>query len=291
MFIYNEKKKEEKITLIFEPHPDDVAFNIAGSISKWISEGQKIYICTVTTGNNSTFDPKVSSEEIEEIMMSEHSNAMSLLKIPRNHLIQWKYNDLGLDPYQDRKELLEKMVNLIRIIKPTTVITMDPRNNLNEENPDHRIVAMTGFEAAALAAYPNMQKEKGIKNHFVSRILFYTTPEPNLFIDIKGNPIKIKKKIGSIYKSQLELMFTELKNRILNLGYIPDLDKIDIEDLWGMICESNAKDTAMIANKYYNNHPEISPNIKFRKAEAFRIYFPGVVEKIKDILPKEINFI
>ena len=46
--------------LIFEPHPDDVAFQIAGSAFKWKAEGREIMICTVTTGNNSTFDMNVT---------------------------------------------------------------------------------------------------------------------------------------------------------------------------------------------------------------------------------------
>ena len=282
--------EKEKI-LVFEPHPDDVAFQIAGSIAKWIADGKEIMICTVTNGNNSTFDPKVSAVEIEKIMHEEHLVAMKTLGIQPDHLIQWHYDDLNLDPGRDRIPLLRDMVGLIRKFKPMTVITMDPKNMENEENGDHRLVAMTGFEAAAQAAYPNVFPEQ-LKNdklnqHFVSRLLFYMTPEPNAFVDISGDPIELKIKIGTIYTSQLELMTTEINQRLKTMGLTPDLTDIPLEELWKTVCESNAEEMAQMAKSYFNVHVELAPHIPLLMAEGFRIYYLGVVEKLSGYLPKE----
>ena len=167
--------ENEKI-LIFEPHPDDVAYNFMGTVIKWLDEGKDLTICTVTKGNNSTFKPSVSMEEIEEVMMEEHQKVHEMLHLDSSSIIQWDYDDLGIDPAKDRPELLRKMIQLIREVKPTTVVTIDPKNMENEENPDHRIVAIEGFEAAAMAAYPHVYREDWEKSevspHFVSRMLF-----------------------------------------------------------------------------------------------------------------------
>lgn len=278
---------EEKI-LIFEPHPDDVAFQISGSVFKWIAEGREIMICTVTTGNNSTLDMNVTSNEIREIMAKEHKNAMKFLGLNDEHVVQWNYNDLGLDPGRDRIPLLQDMVHLIRKYKPVTVITVDPKNVQNEENVDHRLVAMTGFEAAALAAYPNVFRkqlsEEGVDQHFVSRVLFYMTPEPDTFVDIEGVPLEKKIELGLIYDSQLNLMQTEGIKRLEPLEVEFPAFKLPKEKVWPTICKEIAKEAAKICKKL---HPK-RRNIRF--AEAFRLKYLGVVDKLRDMLPKSIKF-
>lgn len=281
------KKPNEKI-LVFEPHPDDVAFQISGSVRKWINEGGEVAICTVTTGNNSTFDPGVSSEQIEEIMLREHREAMKLLGVDDDHYVQWHYNDLGIDPGLDRPKLLSDMVKLIRKFKPVTVVTMDPKNITNEENPDHRAVAMTGFEAAALAAAPNFLPEQfaepGVEQHFVSRALFYMSPEPDTFIDISDEPFDTKIKLGFVYDSQLELLTTEAKQRLSGMGVELELFDMPKDQLWPMVCRQMAEAAAEEARRMYPHREKIE------LAEAFRMQYIGVVEKIRDFLPDRLKF-
>jgi len=283
--------KHEKI-LIFEPHPDDVAYQVSGSVAKWKEEGKEIMICTVTTGNNSTFDKKVTAEQIKKTMMKEHHKAMESLGIDVEHLVQWDFNDLGLDPGLDRKSLLEKMVYLIRKFKPTTVITMDPLNRDFEENPDHRTVAMTGFEAAALAAYPNFLPEqfsdKELSQVFVSRVLFYMSPEPNAFVDIAGEPFDKKVELGAIYLSQLELMTTEIDSRLRAMGLQPEILEFPIDKIWKTVCESSAKQTAEQSIEFFKKHPNLAPRVNLEYAEAYRMYYLGAVEKLREFLPKEL---
>lgn len=238
-------------------------------------------------------------------MMQEHSEAMKFLGIDSNHHIQWKYNDLGIDPALDRPKLLADMIRIIRRFKPTTVVTMDPQNFLMEENPDHRTVALTSFEASAMAAYPNVFRDqfedKDISPHFVSRILFYMSPEPNIFIDIAGDPLETKKNIGGIYKSQLDLMMGEIDSRLYNLNWSMKsmLERMDPQlsglignpaALWYVICESSAIQTANEAALCSKSHATETPvsQGKLEFAEAFRLYFLGAVEKLRPFLPKEL---
>jgi LmbE family N-acetylglucosaminyl deacetylase len=288
--------------LIFEPHPDDVAFQISGSVVKWLGEGNEVMICTVTNGNNSTFDISVKSEAIEKIMSEEHSRAMELLGLEAGHSIRWRYNDLGLDPGRDRLPLLKDMIRLIRKFKPATVVTMDPKNCDNEENPDHKLVAVTGLEAAAMAAYPNVFREqfdepdihqhllfasslrsktRCTSPHFVGRMLYYMSPEPDLFIDISGRSLERKIELGFIYASQLELMMHEAKERLKTLGTDFALFDLPKEQLWPMMCAEIAADTASEFNKKHPDRPAI------QHAEAFRLQYLGIVDKIRAFLPEK----
>jgi LmbE family N-acetylglucosaminyl deacetylase len=269
--------------LIFEPHPDDVAFQISGSVVKWLGEGKEVMVCTVTKGDNSTFEMSVTSEEIGQIMADEHSRAIGLLGLDAEHSVRWRYNDLGLDPGRDRLPLLKDMIRLIRKFKPATVVTMDPKNWDNEENPDHKLVATTGLEASAMAAYPNVFREQfdeqGINQHFVGRMLYYMSPEPDMFIDITGEPLEKKIKLGFIYSSQLALMMHEAKERLKTLGIDFPLFDLPKEQLWPMMCAEIASDIAGLNNK---RHPDRQP---LEHAESFRLQYLGIIDKIRGMLP------
>ena len=290
----------EKI-LIFEPHPDDVAFQIAGSVAKWLTEGKEVMVCTITKGNNSTFDMNISSEEIEKVMASEHSKAIQMLGLDEEHAIRWQYDDLGLDPGRDRLPLLQDMISLIRKFKPATVVTMDPKNAENEENPDHKLVAITALEASAMAAYPNVFREQfderginphflfasGLRSearcsrpHFVGRMFYYMSPESDIFIDISGEPLAKKIELGLIYSSQLDLMMTEAKERLKTLGATFPLFDIPKEDLWPLMCTEIASSTA---SECLRKYPEKTGIIH---AESFRLQYLGVVDKIRTFLPE-----
>ena len=273
---------QEKI-LVFEPHPDDVAFQISGSVIKWLADAKEVMICTVTKGNNSTFDMQVTTIDIERIMASEHDRAMRFLGLDRDHVVRWGYDDLGLDPGRDRLRLLADMIRLIRKFKPVTVVTMDPKNAENEENIDHKLVATTGLEAAAMAAYPNVLREQfaeeGVQQHFVARMLYYMTPEPDVFIDIAGEPLEKKIQMGLIYSSQLDLMLTEARARLKTLGIDFLLFDLPKEELWPDICQEIAADMAKVCAEKYPERTGIL------HAEAFRLQYLGVVDKIRDLLP------
>ncbi len=273
--------------LVFEPHPDDVAFQISGSVLKWVSEGREVMICTVTNGNNSTFDPDVTQEMIEETMRGEHMKAVELLGLDRAHVIMLGYDDLGMDPGRDRLALLGDMIRIIRRFRPNTVVTMDPKNAENEENPDHRLVALTGFEAAAMAAYPNVCREHfedpDTGQHFVSRVLFYMSPEPDTFIEISGF-IDKKIQLGLIYESQLDLMLGEGRRRIAGLGVQFPAFEIPKEIIWPQICNAMAAETAQQCRAAYPEREDA------RLMESFRVQYLGILHKVRGMIPDHPGF-
>jgi LmbE family N-acetylglucosaminyl deacetylase len=262
-----------------------VAFQIAGSVVRWLSKGAEVMVCTVTKGDSSTFDMNISSEEIGKVMSAEHSKAMSTLGIDDKHSIRWEYSDLGLDPGTHRLPLLRDMIWLIRRFRPATVVTMDPKNAENEENPDHKLVAVTALEAAAMSAYPNVFREQfdepGVSQHFVGRMLFYMSPEPDFFIDISGEAFERKIEAGFAYSSQLDLMKHEAKERLKSLGMEFPLFDVPKGMLWPVICAEIAAE----AGRMFSEKNPKKPAMK--QAEAFRQQYLGIVDKIKSILPAD----
>jgi LmbE family N-acetylglucosaminyl deacetylase len=186
-------------------------------------------------------------------------------------------------------KLREVLIRSIREYKPDTVICFDPMNII-EENPDHKLLAQVVIEASSFAAYPLIHKEhmqQGLQPHFVSRVLMTPSPNPNVYVNIKGNPLKAKIKAGATYKSQLDLMFSELKIRMKNINVELPFINIDPEELWSTTCESEAKSIANEAMEFYKKNPKIAPEIPLEFAESFRMCYLGVIEKIRSYLPKE----
>ena len=270
-------EKAETI-LVFEPHPDDAAFQLGGAIAAWAARGCEVFVCTLTTGDNSTLDPAVTRAQIAAVLEKEHAAALDILGVPPERRVQWPFGDLDLDPGLARAELAPRMIGLIREVRPVTVVTMDPRNEPNEENPDHRAAAVAGLEAAALAAYPNHLPGQG-PQHFVSRVLCYMSPAPDTFMDISGAPFDAKVDAGLAYDSQLELMLTEARERLAGLGAAPELLSLPPDQIWPAMCRGIAEEAAALCREALPEAQHVT------LAEAFRTQYPGVVDKIRTFLP------
>ncbi|MBD3185384.1 hypothetical protein GF325_01040 [Candidatus Bathyarchaeota archaeon] len=273
--------------LAIEAHPDDLVFFYGGTIAKLVDDGYRVKVITLTTGDQSTVNPRFTRREIEAIMHREHATAMEIMGITDQEYLEGFTNHFIFDGAQEMK-VREILIRKIREFKPDTVITFDIADS-HEENPDHRLLARVGLQAASFAAYPLVhpeQLEEGLEPHFVARVLLTPTREPNLFVDISGSPLEKKIKAGAAYSSQLELMVTEMEKRLETIGLNPDLDDISYEELWETVCESMAGDTAKEARAFHEIHQDIAPRIKPEHAEAFRMQYLGAVEKIRDFLPK-----
>ncbi|MBD3353319.1 MAG: hypothetical protein GF364_17695 [Candidatus Lokiarchaeota archaeon] len=281
------KKKKSRI-LAIEAHPDDLTYFYGGTAAKLVMDGHDFRVITVTKGSQSTCDPQFSEEKITEKLMEEHKNALEIIGIDDNVQLSGFTNHFMYDS-ETKLKLRETIIKQIREYKPDTIICFDP-SNVFEENPDHSLLSKVTIEASSFAAYPLVHKEhieEGLEPYFVSRILMTPTSHPNMFVNIAEEPLEKKKLAGAAYQTQLDLMITEIKQRLRNAGLDPDLDDIDREDLWFNVCESDAKSCARESRKYYQNHPKLAPRVPLEYAESFRMCFLGAVEKIKSYLPKE----
>ncbi|MFX0103652.1 MAG: PIG-L deacetylase family protein [Candidatus Hodarchaeota archaeon] len=286
----NSAKSSKKYrVLAIEAHPDDLVYFYGGTVAKLASEGHQIRVITVTKGDQSTMDPAHSEKDIERIMAKEHAEALEIIGVKDQEFLEGFTNHFIFSS-EHQLQLREILIKEIREFRPDTVITFD-QADIFEENPDHRLLARVGTQAAAFSAYPLVHpehKKEGLEPHFVGRVLHAPTIRPNLYVDIGGEPLERKIKAGAAYKSQLHLMITEMDQRLRTMGLDPDLEDMAHEDLWEMVCESMAEETAKYAVEFYKENPELAPEKEIEHAEAFRMYFLGAVDKLRDYLPKEL---
>ena len=170
-------------------HPDDDAY-AQGTLAMLQEHGNEIYIVILTTGNVGTQDPDLSMMDLANIRKQEELAALKEVGIPADHYINLGYDD-GLLEYEDKKEVVAKLVRLIRKIQPDVVFAFDPgKGEQRWHKADHRASAMLSADAARAAMWPLLFQGQitmeGLQAHTVPEYLLFDCAEEdiNTWVDI-----------------------------------------------------------------------------------------------------------
>ena len=183
-----EKWTGKRIMLI-GAHADDDAMS-HGTLAMLQAHGNQIHIVTLTTGNVGTQDPNLSRTQLAQIRRQEELAALVELGIPGEHYINLGYDD-GLLEFEDRKAVVERLVRLIRTIRPDVLLAFDPgRRYQRWHKSDHRTAAYLAADAARAAMWRLLFEgqilQEGLKEYMISEYLFYdgAREDENIWIDI-----------------------------------------------------------------------------------------------------------
>ena len=113
-----------KTILLIGAHPDDDTYSM-GTLAMLHANGNQVYIAILTTGNVGTLDPDLGMMDLARIRKQEEQAALATMGIPLDHYINLGYDD-GMLEYEDKKEVVAKLVRLIRKIKPDVLFSFDP---------------------------------------------------------------------------------------------------------------------------------------------------------------------
>jgi LmbE family N-acetylglucosaminyl deacetylase len=180
----SEQGTEEEFSkyMVVVAHPDDAEFSSAGTIAKLASEGKKVIIIQVTSGDKGTADPSISPEDLARTREGEELEAAKRLGVEETVFLRCTDGELTPD-----LGLREKIVRMIRTHRPDVIITHDPFRAY-ALHPDHRAVGM----AAVDAVYPTARDphyfpehlRAGLEPHKTAEVWFFGAEQPDLFIDI-----------------------------------------------------------------------------------------------------------
>jgi len=206
----------KKRILIVEPHPDDGAIKAGGTIAKMTREGHEAYFLTIADGERGSMDRTVTSpEQIRKILREEGIRGSKILGGVEDTFLGYPNHEIM--PHLEI-ELRQKIMEVIRRLKPNIVMTYDPYG-LYEGNPDHRTVALATYDAVSFSQHhldlPDQVAKFG--THLVDELWFFATPNPNLTVDVTET-IWTKAKAMAAYKSPMESMLEEVKQRLRLAG-------------------------------------------------------------------------
>src|SRR6266851_5062978 len=123
------EKWTAKTIMLIGAHADDDAMS-HGTLAMLQAHGNQIYIVTLTTGNVGTQDPNLSRTQLAQIRRQEELAALAELGVPGEHYINLGYDD-GLLEFEDRKAVVERLVRLIRTIRPDVLFALIRANATN----------------------------------------------------------------------------------------------------------------------------------------------------------------
>jgi len=180
-----------KTILLIGAHPDDDAYSM-GTLGLLNDNGNQVYIAILTTGNVGTLDPDLGMMDLAKIRKQEEQDALATMGIPTDHYINLGYDD-GMLEYEDTKEVVMKLVRLIRDIRPDVLFAFDPgKGGQRWHKADHRAASYLAADAARAAMWPLMFQGQialeGLEAHQVEEYMLYDSAEEekNTWVDISG---------------------------------------------------------------------------------------------------------
>ncbi len=186
--------------MVVTPHPDDAEFGVAGTVARWTSEGTDVIYVVCTNGDKGTSDTNMKPDELARIREQEQLAAAKLLGV--KEVIFLRHPDQTLE---DTPEFRKKIVRLIRMYRPETVVTTAPYRRYIWHR-DHRITSRVTLDAVFpyardLLAYPDLLEE-GLQPHKVKEVLLWGAEDANYRSNITDT-FDIKIAALRCHKSQI----------------------------------------------------------------------------------------
>jgi LmbE family N-acetylglucosaminyl deacetylase len=175
-------------------HPDDLEFQLGGTLAKYSKLGDEVYMAVATNGNIGSF--RMSKKEIAAV---RHRESQKSAKLIGAQLIWMNFEDEFL---LDTPESRLKFIDTVRIAKPDVVFAHEP---YNDYNPDHDMVGYLAFIARINASIKLIETEHPPAPK-VPALFYYSTLThgnfvPEYYIDITDT-YELKRKMFLCHDSQ-----------------------------------------------------------------------------------------
>ena len=182
-------------------HPDDADVAAGGLMAQWASEGVPVHLVVICDGAKGSHSPHLESSVVRETRREELESAAHVLGAASVTSLDWP--DGTVD---NTLELRERLVGLVRSLKPEVVLGPDPTATFFGEvyvnHRDHRETGWALLDAVApAAAMPLYFPDQGPPHH-VSVLLLSGTHEPDVVADV-SRTIDTKVKAVLAHDSQL----------------------------------------------------------------------------------------
>src|SRR6266702_1286388 len=179
-----------KTVLVFTPHPDDDRFGAGVTIALLNRNLNKIYIVIYTSDDKGSYDPKMTSQDLDRIRKAEEEVSEGLLGTPKENIIWMGYDD-GMLEYAPQPKLVEEATAIIRRIRPDVLLSVDPGEWYERwHKTDHRMAAFNTIDAVRAAEFwlyfPNQRLQQGLQPYRVPEMYFFypSAQEANYYVNI-----------------------------------------------------------------------------------------------------------
>lgn len=180
-------------------HPDDIEIACAGTLAKYAREGNNVTVCHVANGDKGHV--LIMPEELKKIRTAEAECAAAL--IGAKEVVNIDVGDLDVNMHN--QDTVEKMIDLIRRVKPDVILTHSPVDYMN----DHVQVSKLVFDASFSASVPHKFTEHEAYPDIVPIYYMDTLAGVNFlpedYVDI-SETIELKLEALACHESQIKWM-------------------------------------------------------------------------------------
>ncbi len=187
-----------KRTLCFiGAHPDDETSGVGSTLALYAAAGVKVYYICATRGEAgmNNLNQLRGFKSLAELRSDELNSAADILGLAG--VVHLGYRDSGMPGTDDNKhpealaaapidEVSERIVKIIRNLKPNVVVTHDPIGGYR--HPDHVAIHNETVKAFEIAADPTKYPETGPAFQ-PQKLYFHVFPRKLLRITVKLMPV------------------------------------------------------------------------------------------------------
>ena len=130
--------------LAITSHPDDMEIACAGTLLKCKQRGDRVVVCHLSSGNLGHVI--IPPDELTAMRAKEAERSAQMGGF---EIIHSSFDDLAI--YDNNKAARDKVVDVIKAVKPDFIITHAPDDYM----PDHTAVSRLVFDASFTATLPN----------------------------------------------------------------------------------------------------------------------------------------
>lgn len=188
-----------KTAIAIAAHPDDIEFMMAGTLVLLKNQGYEIHYMNLSTGNCGSIE--YDSSTTSQMRLKEAQNSADILGAQFHDPI---CNDFEIfyGP-----ELLRKLTGVIRMVKPSVILTHSPSDYME----DHMNTSRLAVTAAFIRGVPNYSADYSATNNYDCAI-YHALPHslldplrrkliPEIFIDT-GSVHTVKQDALAAHESQ-----------------------------------------------------------------------------------------
>ncbi|MGI6538542.1 MAG: PIG-L deacetylase family protein [Caldicoprobacterales bacterium] len=179
-------------------HPDDLEIGCGGTLAKYSKLGHKVVMCHVANGNLGHVI--IGKEELREIRAREAKESAAIIGAES---VTLDVGDLHVE--SSNKELVKKMIEVIRFYKPDLIITHNPDDYMRDHVETSKLV----FDASFGSSIPHMETKSEAYGNIVPIFYMDTLAGvgflPTEYVDI-SDTIETKLKALSQHRSQIDWM-------------------------------------------------------------------------------------
>lgn len=191
--------------LAIAAHPDDLEISCAGTLAKYRQAGHQVWMCHVSNGNQGHV--VIMPDELREIRRQEFINSAKMIGAEP---LTCDIDDLTI--YGDCREHREKVMDIIRQVKPDVIITHSPQDYM----PDHVAVSKLVFDASFVATLP----------HYTTKYPYHELLTPIYYMDTLAG-LRFEPTEYVDISQTCELKLSMLKQHESQIKWMKDHDGID----------------------------------------------------------------